>query len=224
MNRRQLANKAGKIDAILSRVYGVKKQNGFADPTEELILTVLSQNTNDTNRDRAYKSLRRRFPHWDDIANARPSEIAAAIRVGGLANIKSKRIIRILRQIKARSAGYSLSFLKKMADDEVWSYLSEFDGVGPKTVSCVMLFSLGRGTMPVDTHVHRVGRRLGLIPDHFTAEQAHEWFADLSLPVDIYQLHLNMISHGRTLCRPARPKCGECNLKRYCSYYRNKTV
>jgi endonuclease-3 len=222
MSRKRITARAGIVDRILEANYGEKKQTEFLNPTEELILTVLSQNTNDKNRDRAYRSLRRKFPRWGDIASARPSAVAEAIRPGGLANIKSARIIRILKQINSRSSGYSLAFLKRMADREVWEYLMGFEGVGPKTASCVMMFSLGRRTMPVDTHVHRVGRRLGLIPDGYSAEKAHEWFMDLNLPVDVYQLHMNMIAHGRTLCRPRNPVCQECPLTRQCLYYRDR--
>lgn len=221
MDKKEIRKKAERIDGILARTYGRKKQIRLNDPTEELILTVLSQNTNDINRDRAYGSLRAKFPRWEDIARAGISSVARAIRAGGLANIKSRRIIRILKEIESKSNGYSLDFLKKMPDVEVRGYLSEFKGVGPKTVACVMLFSLGRNVMPVDTHVHRVGRRLGLIPDNYGAEKAHVWFAELSLPVSIYQLHLNMIAHGRNLCRPSNPKCEPCPLKRECLYYRN---
>jgi len=218
MNKSALVAKAEKIDSILAGSYGERKQTGLRDPTEELILTVLSQNTNDTNRDRAYRALREAYLSWDDVAAAGARRIARAIQVGGLANIKSKRIIRILKQIKAGSPGYSLAFLNEMPDDEIWKYLNRFNGVGPKTASCVMMFALGRNAMPVDTHVHRVGRRLGLIPKDFSAERAHEWFRELSLPVDLHQLHLNMISHGRALCRPSNPKCGQCPLKRICLY------
>lgn len=183
-------------------------------------MTVLSQNTNDINRDRAFNSLKKNFPGWSDVAAASPSAIARRIKIGGLANIKSKRIIKILRQIGERSPDFSLSFLKEMSDQDAREYLMEFEGVGPKTASCVLMFSLGRKTMPVDTHVHRISTRLGLIPDGCTAEEAHDWYEQLDLPVDIYQLHLNMIQHGRTICRPQKPKCKECPLKRQCLYYR----
>jgi len=219
MDKKAIIKKARKIDLILAETHGVKKQTSPNDPTEELILTVLSQNTNDINRDRAYSSLRKKFPRWDDVASARASSVASAIKAGGLANIKSRRIIEILKQIKAKSKGYSLDFLKDISDDEIRDYLTGFKGVGPKTVSCVMLFSLGRKTMPVDTHVHRVGKRLGLIPDKYSAEKAHAWFEELSLPLDVYQLHLNLISHGRTYCRPRNPKCEECPLRKICLYY-----
>lgn len=203
-------------------MYGDKKQSRFSDPTEELILTILSQNTNDLNRDRAYSSLISRFGSWKEISGARASSIAAAIKVGGLANIKARRIKKILRQIGERSEDYSISFIKKMSDNDAWEYLMSFDGVGPKTASCVMMFSLGRNFMPVDTHVHRVSRRLGLIPENMNAEKAHEWYREMHSPVDPYRLHLNLIQHGRTLCRAGKPKCGECGLKDRCQYFAGK--
>ena len=109
-----------------------------------------------------------------------------------------------------------------MSDIEAWEYLRSFEGVGPKTASCVMIFSLGRDFMPVDTHVHRVSIRLGLIPYNMSAEDAHDWYRDLEPPVNLYRLHLNLIEHGRTLCRPTNPKCGACGLKRQCLYFREK--
>ncbi len=220
-SRSKLIHKAKIIDRILAKTYGAKVQHRHTDPTSELILTVLSQNTNDTNRDRAYETLKARFHTWADIAAARPSQIAGAIEIGGLSDIKSKRIKKILAQIGEKSSNYSLSFLEKMSDQEIWDYLMSFVGVGPKTAACVLLFSLGRSTMPVDTHVHRVGQRLGLIPEVYSAEKAHQWFRDLDLPLNAYQLHLNLIAHGRTLCRPRNPKCPECPLTRHCLYYKN---
>jgi endonuclease-3 len=222
MTRSAIKKKAVLIDRVLVDDYGLKKQTRRTDPTAELILTVLSQNTNDINRDRAFQSLKARFPSWRDVAFARKAAVAASIRVGGLANIKSRRIIRMLQQIASRSSDYSLSFLNEMSDKEALDFLLDLDGVGPKTAACVLLFSLGRKAMPVDTHVHRVGIRLGLIPGGLSAEDAHQWFMDLDLQVDVHQLHLNMIQHGRMLCRPRNPKCGICPLKKLCLYYNGR--
>ncbi len=218
--RSKYIRKARAIDRILAATYGTKIQHRHTDPTTELILTVLSQNTNDTNRDRAFESLRDKFPTWRDIARARPAQIAKAIEIGGLSRIKSGRIKKILARIREKSADYSLAFLEPMSDLEVWDYLISFGGVGPKTVACVLLFSLGRNIMPVDTHVHRVGLRLGLIPQGYSAEKAHLMFLELNLPLNLYQFHLNLIQHGRTLCRPRNPRCAECPLKKHCDYYK----
>jgi endonuclease III len=222
--RSELTRRTTVIDRILAKRYGIKIQHRLTDPASELILTILSQNTNDTIRDRAYESLKSRFPAWSDVAAARSSQIAKAIEIGGLSVIKSKRIKKILTQIAEKSSDYNLSFLETMSDQQVWDYLISFIGVGPKTVACVLLFSLGRNTMPVDTHVLRVGKRLNLIPDNYNAEKAHRWFFDLGLPLSMYQLHLNLISHGRALCRPRNPKCTECPLTRYCQFYKKYVV
>jgi endonuclease-3 len=218
-SRTIIIKRARIIDKILAETYGAKAPEKRTDPTSELVLTILSQNTNDKNRDQAFDELRRRFPTWGDVAAARPAQIAQAIRAGGLSRLKSGRIKTILRQIAERSPDYTLSFLAEMSDGAIWEYLTSFTGVGPKTAACVLLFALGRHAMPVDTHVHRVGKRLGLIPDSFSAERAHELFLELNLPLNIYQLHINMIWHGRALCRPTRPRCPTCTLKRYCYYY-----
>ncbi len=224
VSRAKYIRRALAIDRILAKAYGAKIQHRHADPTTELILTVLSQNTNDTNRDRAFNGLRSKFPTWGDIAGARPARIAKAIEIGGLSRIKSGRIKRILARIRDISADYSLTFLESMSDREVWDYLISFVGVGPKTVACVLLFSLGRNIMPVDTHVHRVGQRLALIPPKYNAEKSHLMFLELDLPLNLYQLHLNLIQHGRTLCRPRNPGCRECPLKKYCEYYKKFIV
>jgi endonuclease-3 len=215
-----ILRKIERIDALLAETYGVKKQKALRDPTEELILTILSQNTNDHNRDRAFESLKKRFPRWEDAARARPDQIAAAIREGGLANIKSRRIRKILNQIQRESPDFSLGFLNSMTSREAFDFLMKFDGVGPKTASCVLLFSMGREYMPVDTHVHRVSGRLGLSSNGDSAEDVFEMYRDLPLTVDIYQFHVNMIAHGRSLCRPARPACTQCPLKRLCRYFK----
>ncbi|UCC80132.1 MAG: endonuclease III [Candidatus Zixiibacteriota bacterium] len=220
MGRSTLLKKIVSIDKKLTEMYGEKKQFKFRDPTEELILTILSQNTNDVNRDRAFRSLKAEFPGWGAIAQARSASIAGAIKVGGLANIKSGRIKKILKQIGEKSEDYSISFIKKMTDNEAWEYLMSYEGVGPKTAACVMLFSLGRDFMPVDTHVHRVSKRLGLIPENMNAEKAHDWYREMKPPVSFYRFHLNLIEHGRNLCRPAKPKCPECGLKRQCVYFK----
>ena len=218
--RTNIIKRTRTIDKILALKYGPKTLVTRSEPTSELIRTTLSQNTNDRNRDKAFDELRRRFPSWRDVAAASPNEIAKAIKIGGLSKIKSGRIRNILNQIGEESSDLTLSFLESMPDEEIWDYLISFKGVGPKTVSCVMLFALGRHAMPVDTHVHRVGRRLGLIPEKMNAEGAHRWFLQLNLPLNIYQLHINMIWHGRSLCRPRNPKCPPCPLKRHCLYFR----
>jgi endonuclease-3 len=220
LKKSAIVKKIERIDELLTETYGAKRQESFPDPTEELILTILSQNTNDRNRDRAFRSLKTRFPRWEDAARARSDRIAGAIREGGLANIKSKRIKKILGQIQRESSDFSLDFLNDMSSREVFDFLLKFDGVGPKTASCVLLFSMGRKYMPVDTHVHRVSRRLGLAANGDSPEAVFEMYQSLPLTVDVYQFHLNMIAHGRTHCRPAKPACDKCPLTRLCRYFK----
>jgi endonuclease-3 len=214
-----LMKKVIRIDKLLAQRYGEKTFKTGPDPLTELILTVLSQNTNDTNRDRAFKSMKERFPRWQDILESSPAKLAGAINVGGLAKIKSTRILKLLKFIKSEQGEPNLDFLNKWSDDKVSEYLLRIDGVGPKTAACVMAFSLGRQVMPVDTHVHRVSSRLGILPPKMTAESAHEYFLDFKDVVNLYQLHLNLIAHGRQVCRARNPQCAECNLKRLCKYY-----
>ena len=186
------------------------------DPLEELVLTILSQNTSDVNSDRAYASLRERFPTWEAAASARPAQIAAAIHSGGLAKVKAPRILAVLREIRRREGRLDLSWMHDAADAEVEEYLSSLPGVGPKTVACVLAFSLGRPALPVDTHVHRVATRLGLIPPGMPAAKAHDALADLVPPRLRVSMHVAWIRHGRTICKAGRPRCEECPLVDLC--------
>lgn len=220
MNKNVL-NKVKRIDWILADFYGEKKFTKGTDPLTELILTVLSQNTNDTNRDRAFESMKSRFPSWEDVMNARPGELAKAIKVGGLAKVKSGRIIRLLKSLKSENGNLNLGFIVKWDNDSVRDYLLKIDGVGPKTAACVLAFSLGRNVMPVDTHVHRVAGRLGILPKRMTAEAAHDYFTGFADHINLYQFHLNLITHGRRICKARVPLCGECPVKRLCNYYRD---
>lgn len=220
MNKNE-AKKIARVDEILAGLYGKKKFTKATDPLTELILTVLSQNTNDTNRDRAFGALRDRFPTWDDAMSAAPARLEAAIKAGGLAKIKSRRIIKLLKSLKAENGRLDLSFMDRWADDRVRTYLLKIDGVGPKTAACVLAFSLGRNVMPVDTHVHRVATRLGILPSPMTPETAHDYFLQFGPAINLYQLHLNLIAHGRQICKARVPLCSECSLRKLCNYYRN---
>jgi endonuclease-3 len=218
MNKK-LIKKAIRIDELLAEEYGAKKFDAGTDPLTELVVTVLSQNTSDTNRDRAFKELKRRFPDWDDVLTASRQRLESAIKVGGLARIKSGRILKMLRSIKKKHGELNLDFLTQWTESKVRNYLLELDGVGPKTAACVLAFSLGRDVMPVDTHVFRVAGRLGLLPEKTTPEKAHEYFLELRGSVSLYQFHLNLIAHGRNICKAQNPLCAECKLKRLCNYY-----
>jgi endonuclease III len=186
------------------------------DPLAELILTVLSQHTSDRNAERAFAELRSAFPGWDEVVSAPTEEVARAIRSGGLGNTKAPRIQTILSEIAHREGGYDLGALHRRSDDEVRAYLSSLPGVGPKTAAVVMAFSLGRAALPVDTHVHRVTRRLGLVPARSSAEQAYRVLEQI-VPVDLkIPLHVGWIRLGREICRPGRPRCEVCPLIDLC--------
>ena len=217
---RELKARALKVDQILTRVYGRKVvgRKG-AEPLDTLMLTILSQNTNDKNRDRAYSSLRLAYPRWVDVMSADVAGVAAAIRVGGLANIKSERIIDVLRFIRSERGSLTLDFLKRMTPSEADAWLSRMKGVGPKTRAIVLLFSLGMPAFPVDTHVHRVTKRLGLIGKKVSREDAQQVLATLVPEVEYYNFHINLIEHGRALCIARKPKCIRCPVRSLCDYY-----
>lgn len=204
------------IHRRLLRRYGELEPPRRTDPLEELVFTVLSQNTSDANSSRAYASLRARFPTWEELAAARPEEVAEAIRVGGLARVKAPRILAILREIRRREGGFDLSWMRRARDEEVRAYLSSLPGVGPKTVAVVLAFSLGRPALPVDTHVHRVSRRLGLIPPRASAEAAHRILGELVPPELRVGLHVGLIRLGREVCVARRPRCEVCPLADLC--------
>lgn len=206
----------------LAREYGRKRapQAGSRPSAlDELVLTVLSQNTNDRNRDRAWRSLRRQFPRWEQVAKARRQDLVAAIRVGGLAEQKAERIQALLRRIRKSEGRYSLARVCRMPAAEARDYLLSFQGVGEKTAACVILFACGQPAFPVDTHILRVSQRLGLLPAKATAQRAHERLGKLVPPAGMYEFHLNLIAHGRGVCRARKPQCPVCCLKERCRYY-----
>jgi endonuclease-3 len=196
----------------LAALYGEPVWRPHGDPMTELVLTILSQNTTDANSGRAFMRLRRRFPNWDALAEAPAEEIEREIAVGGLAKQKAPRIKASLAAVRERRGGWDLGFLRDLPLDEAKAWLRELPGVGPKTAACVLMFALGRPALPVDTHVHRVAGRLGLVPPKATAEQAHDILESALAPELVYPLHISLIKHGRRLCRAQRPLCGECPL------------
>ena len=187
-------------------------------PLDELVSTMLSQNTNDTNRDRAFQALRSRFPTWEAVRDAAPPDVIEAIRPAGLANQKGPRIQAVLREITAERGALDLEFLRQWPAEQVFDWLIRFKGVGPKTTSIVMLFSLGKPAFPVDTHVYRVTGRLGLRPAQMTVEQAHAYLAGLFAPETYGPAHLNLIRLGREICRARKPNCKQCPLLEICEY------
>jgi endonuclease-3 len=219
-----LRDLALRIHQRLLTVYGTPLWSDPAeppfhtDPIDELVSTMLSQNTNDTNRDRAYQALRQRFPTWEQVRDAPEEAVIAEIRPAGLANQKGPRIQTVLREITHQQGRLDLSFLVDLPDQEAFDWLLSFKGVGPKTASIVLLFSLGKPAFPVDTHIYRVSGRLGLRPEGMTVEQAHFHLGKL-LPVDAYApAHLNLIRLGREICQARRPNCPVCPLNDLCDY------
>lgn len=200
----------------LARVYGEPEHVPHGDAVAELVLTVLSQNTADTNSGRAFTQLMRRYPSWKAIAEAPADEVVATIQVGGLAQQKGPRIQQILRAVEERSPAWDLSFLRELPLEEARAWLRSLPGVGPKTAACVLLFALGLPAMPVDTHVERVAKRLGLVGPKVSAEKAHEQLEALVAKTDYYRFHMLLIKHGRRLCDARRPRCGECPLAPEC--------
>jgi endonuclease III len=208
-----------RLAAILRRLraaYGVSPSPRRLPPLDELVLTVLSQNTNDTNRDRAYADLRSRYPTWDEVADAPLPAIARAIRRGGLGPTKSVRLREILRTLRDRGIPLDHRAFTRMRSTALWDLLVSLKGVGPKTAACVLLFSLGRPYFPVDTHVHRVSRRLALVPDEVDAATAQALLQEAVAPGDVYDLHMSLIRHGREVCVARRPFCSRCPISPLC--------
>lgn len=209
-----------EVHQRLLNAYGQPAWRVRLPPVDELISTILSQNTNDVNRDRAFASLRETFPTWDAVRDARPEAVIDAIKIAGLSNQKGPRIQMVLQQITDERGEIDLDFLRQLPPDEVRPWLLRFKGVGPKTAAIVMLFSLDMPAFPVDTHIYRVSGRLGLRPEAFNAEKAHELLGELFPPETYYAAHLNLIRHGRQICLARSPACDHCTLQDLCAYYR----
>lgn len=192
------------------------------DPVATLVSTILSQNTNDVNRDRAFEQLRERFPTWEAARDAPLPDLIEAIRPAGLAPTKAPRIQEVLRRITDEEGRISLDFLAGMPSEAARSWLLSLPGVGPKTAAIVLCFALGRPAFPVDTHIHRVARRLGWIPQRTSRERAHELLEAIIPPQVYYPLHLNLIAHGRAVCQAHAPRCEACVLRNECAFFASK--
>jgi endonuclease-3 len=216
--------KVKKVSAGLQKKFGRKRWRIHNDPLSELIATILSQNTTDHNSHRSYASLKSRFRNWDQVRRAKVDKIADAIRSGGLADIKAQRIKDVLNRIYREKRRLDLSFLKRWKTERIKLYLKGFKGVGDKTIACVLLFSLKRPVMPVDTHVLRVSKRLGLVPQKSDASRAEAVLENLVPKNLFYQFHLNLIQHGREVCKARNPQCDVCVLLEDCDYGRGKMV
>lgn len=216
-----LQAKTETVHRRLLGTYGEPNWRPHLDPVSELVSTILSQNTNDVNRDVAYDRLRARLPTWEQVRDADEAEVIEAIRPAGLANQKGPRIQAALRRITDERGELDLDFLAGWPVDEAKAWLSSIKGVGPKTAAIVLLFSMGRPAFPVDTHVHRVSQRLGLIGPRTSREKAHDDLEHLVPPKDYYPFHLNLIRHGRQVCTSRKPHCPECTLQDLCDYYQS---
>ena len=216
---RKIQDLADQTHRGLMAFYGRPEWRDPLPPLDELVSTILSQNTNDRNRDLAYQSLRRSFPSWEQVRDADPSAVVDAIRIAGLANQKGPRIQTVLRQITAERGALDLGFLADFSVEQAHAWLTRFKGVGPKTAAIVLVFSLGKPAFPVDTHVYRVSGRIGLRPEKMSVEEAHTHLAGLFPPQDYGPAHLNLIRLGREICHARKPDCEACPLKQFCHYF-----
>jgi len=213
-----LGTKISRELDLLEKSFGRPRPGRRLPPLDELVLTILSQHTSDVNRDRAYRQLRRRFPTWASVLRAPLVELVDAIRVGGLAPTKSRVIRNVLRAVLRDQGRLDLGVLRRMPADQAKAYLLGLKGVGEKTACCVLLFSCGRPAFPVDTHIHRVARRLGWVPSKASAGRTHALLAAMIPAGRCYAAHINLITLGRRICRSRAPACPSCPLRRGCRY------
>lgn len=213
----------GYIIQNLERAYGVPLNEWAGwDVLDMLVAVILSQATSNANSDRTFDALKKRFPTWDAVLRARESTLADTIRLGGLANQKAAVIRNLLLEIKERHGSIDLSFLRAMPAQDAARYLARFRGIGPKTVACTLLFSCDVDIFPLDTHIFRILRRVGLIPSKCTDQFAHEVMNRVVPKGKFYSFHVNLIRHGRKLCRPRDPACERCPVVEYCDYGQEK--
>ena len=220
--KQELIRLSEEIYERLQIRYGLPEWREPLSPLDELVSTILSQNTNDQNRDLAFSRLKRRFNTWEDVRDAEKEEVIEAIRPAGLANLKGPRIQNILRQITEERGALDLGFLANLPDEAAHAWLLKFNGVGPKTAAIVMQFSLGKPAFPVDTHIYRVSGRLGLRPEKMTVEDTHQHLASLFRPENYGPAHLNLIRLGREICKARQPLCLQCPLNDICQLYTKK--
>lgn len=208
----------GRVLALLRGAYGPRPPRCWGDGVSVLVDTILSQNTSAANSDAGYRQLRRRFRSWKQVAEAPVEDVERCIRVSGLSNLKAPRIQSILRRIKTERGKIDLQFLNDLDDPSAYDYLRTFPGVGPKTACCTLLFAFGKALFPVDTHIHRIARRLGLVPAKATPEQTKDLLTPKINPKDRYETHVLLIEHGRKTCRAINPRCDDCVLLKWCPY------
>lgn len=212
-------DKVERVNARLAEVYGPRERYTARDPLDELILTILSQNTSDLNSGRAYRSLRAAYPSWQAVLDADTDELYATIKSAGLGRIKAPRIQAVLHEILQRRGAFDLQFLRALPMAEARQWLRSLPGIGPKTAACVLCFACDMPALPVDTHVHRVSQRLGLIGPRVGADAAHDLLEQAVPAADVYAFHVTMILHGRQICHAQRPACERCPLADLCALY-----
>lgn len=210
--------RAVAIHERLLEVFGEPIWRTSLPAIDELVSTILSQNTNDINRDRGFNALRAKFPTWESVCDANPQDVIDAIRPAGLANQKGPRIQQVLRQISDERGSLNLDFLAGLPIEEARAWLTKFNGVGPKTAAIVLCFSLNMPAFPVDTHIYRVSGRIGLRPEKMTVEQAHPHLESIFPPETYYAAHLNLIRLGREVCGARKPNCPKCPIIKLCDY------
>lgn len=202
----------------LERTFGEPVLKPKSEPLEMLVQVILSQATTDALSARTYENLKARFPAWDDVLNADEPEIADAIKLGGLANQKARTIKQLLENVKAEQNTLDLSFLDALDTREAVTFLKKFRGIGPKTIACTLLFACHKNIFPLDTHIFRVLRRVGIVPQKCSDERAHEILDAVVPEGKFYSLHVNLIRLGRKICRPKEPLCERCPVVEYCDY------
>ena len=210
--------RALKIHNTLLQAFGEPIWRNPLPAIDELVSTILSQNTNDVNRDRGFNALRAKLPTWESVRDAKAEDVIAAIRPAGLANQKGPRIQQVLRAITAERGSLDLNFLAGLPVEEARAWLTKFNGVGPKTAAIVLCFSLNMPAFPVDTHIYRVSGRTGLRPEKMTVEQAHPYLESVFPPETYYAAHLNLIRLGREVCGARKPNCPKCPIIKLCEY------
>ena len=219
---KDLTNRAVKVHERLLEFYGEPIWRNPLPAIDELVSTILSQNTNDVNRDRAFDALRAKFPTWEEVRDAKEKDVIETVRVAGLANQKGPRIQQVLKAITEERGNLDLSFLKELSVNEARNWLTKFNGVGPKTAAIVLCFSLDMPAFPVDTHVYRVTGRIGLRPERMTVEGAHPHLEALFPPETYYAAHLNIIRLGREICTARKAMCEKCPIRKLCDYGRSR--
>lgn len=207
------------IAVALAEAYGKKMWKRSLDPMDELVSCILSQSTNDRNRDKGFDALKARYANWEAVRSAPLDELVETIRPAGLANQKAPRIQKALESIVEERGEYNIDFLADIPIEEAKAWLVRLEGVGPKTAAIVLCFAFNLPAFPVDTHVHRVGKRIGFLPETISADKAHPVMEAIVPPEDYYAFHIQMILHGRAICKARKPDCANCPIQQHCDYF-----